>query len=99
MPKNDDVVKKNGYGREERWVRPDIWMVVKVKFFDKKLTFLKELILSDIEQINGIWTAKTMTMVNDQEKHTTVFKFSNVKYNSGIDDEVFSERRLTKGVQ
>jgi outer membrane lipoprotein-sorting protein len=98
-PKNEDVIKKNGYGKGEMWVRPDIWMALKMKFYDKKLNFLKELILSDIEQINGIWTAKTMAMTNDQEKHKTVFKFSNIKYNSGIDDDTFSERRLTKGVE
>jgi outer membrane lipoprotein-sorting protein len=98
-PKSDDIVKKTGYGKGELWARPDIWMGLKMKFYDKKLNFLKELTLSDIEQIDGIWTAKTMTMVNDQEKHKTVFKFSNIKYNTNLDDETFSERRLTKGVE
>lgn len=98
-PKNDEIVKKTGYGRGEMWVRPDIWMGLKMKFYDKKLKFLKDLTLSDIEQIDGIWTAKTMTMVNEQEKHKTVFHFSNITYNSGLDDEIFSQRRLEKGVQ
>ncbi|GAK56064.1 hypothetical protein U27_03026 [Candidatus Vecturithrix granuli] len=98
-PKNDDIVKKTGYGRGEMWARPDIWMGIKMKFYDKKLKFLKELTLSDVEQINGIWTAKTMTMVNEQEKHKTVFHFSNITYNSGLDDDIFSQRRLEKGIQ
>ncbi len=99
MPKDKNVVKKTGYGRVETWIRPDIWMTVKSKFFDKKKRFLKELTVNDIEEIDGIWRAKTMTMVNEKKKHKTILKFSNVQYNSGIDDDIFSQRRLTKGVK
>ena len=93
------LVKKTGYSRLEIWIRPDIWMGIKIIFYDKKKRFLKELILSDIDQFDGIWTAITMTMVNEQKKHTTIFHFSNIEYNSGLNDDIFSQRRLTKGVQ
>lgn len=99
MPKDKSIVKKTGYGRGEMWVRPDIWMGIRMTFFDKKLKFLKELTLSDIEQIDGIWTAQTMTMENEQKNHKTVFKFSNITYNNGLEDDIFSQRRLTKGIQ
>ena len=99
MPKDQDVVKKSGYGRVETWVRPDIWMNIKFKFFDKKKKFLKELTVSDIEQIDGIWTSKTMTMVNEQKKHKTILKFSDIQYNTDIDNDIFSQRRLKKGVK
>lgn len=99
MPKNEDIVDKTGYGRGEMWVRPDIWMAVRMKFYDEKLEFLKELALSDIEQIDGIWKAKTMTMDNEQEEHKTIFHFSNITYNSGIEDDVFSQRRLERGLR
>jgi len=99
LPKSKDVIKKTGYGRAEVWVRPDIWMVAKTTYYDKKLKFLKELTVNDIEQIDGIWTVKTMTMVNERKKHTTIFTLSNIKYNTGLDDEIFSQRRLKKGIQ
>jgi hypothetical protein len=70
-----------------------------LRFYDEKLEFLKELTLSDIEQIDGIWKAKTMTMVNEQEEHKTIFHFSNITYNSGLDDDIFSQRRLERGLQ
>ena len=99
LPKSKDVIKKTGYGRGEVWVRPDIWIAVKARYYNNKLRFLKELTVSDIEQIDGIWTAKTMTMVNAQKKHTTIFRLSNIKYNIGLDNEIFSQRRLKKGIQ
>jgi outer membrane lipoprotein-sorting protein len=99
MPKNDDVIKETGYGRTEIWVRPDIWVMVKAVFFDKKLKLLKELMVSDIEEIDGIWTAKTMQMDNKQKQHQTIFTFSDITYNSELDDDIFSQRRLTKGAK
>ena len=99
LPKDAAIQKKTGYGRGEMWVRPDIWFIVKMKLFNEKKAFLKELTVSDIVQIDNIWTANTLKMVNEEEKHTTIFKFSNKKFNSGLDDEIFSERRLTKGAE
>ncbi len=98
-PKNKDVMKKTGYSKAEMWVRPDIWVLVKAKFYDKKGRFLKELTTGDIEEINGVWTVKTLKMNNEQKKHSTIFTFSNIAYNTGLDDDIFSQRRLTKGVK
>lgn len=99
LPKDDSVLKETGYGRAEIWVRPDVWLMVKVVFYDKKMAELKTLTLSEIEQIDGIWTAKTYQMNNVQENHQTTFKFSNHKYNSGLDDEIFTDRRLQQGIK
>jgi outer membrane lipoprotein-sorting protein len=99
LPKDDEVIKESGYGRTEIWVRPDIWMMVKAVFYDKKLKLLKELTVSEFEEIDGIWTAKKMHMNNIQKKHQTIFTFGNISYNSGLDDDIFSQRQLTKGIR
>jgi outer membrane lipoprotein-sorting protein len=99
LPKDKDVVNETGYGRTEIWVRPDNWVMVKAVFFDKNLKLLKEFTASDIEQIDGIWTIKTMKMDNKQTGHHTIFQFTDIKYNSGLDDDIFSQRQLTKGVK
>ncbi len=98
-PKDKKTIKETGYNRSEMWVRPDIWMTVKAKFYNKKGKYLKELIVGDIEEIDGIWTAKTMHMKNEKKNHQSIFTFSNYAYNTGIDDDIFSQRRLTKGVK
>ena len=97
--KDEDVIKESGYSRSEMWVRPDIWLMVKAKFYDKKGKFLKELTTGDIEQIDGIWTIKKMHMVNEKKKHQTIFTFSDIQYNTNLDDNIFSQRQLTKGIK
>lgn len=99
LPKDKDVIDESGYGKTEIWVRPDIWMMVKAVFYDKKMKLLKELTASDFEEIDGIWTAKTMQMNNIQKKHQTIFTFTDVSYNAGLDDNIFSQRQLTRGVR
>jgi outer membrane lipoprotein-sorting protein len=99
LPKDEDVMKETGYGRTEIWVNPNNWVMVKAVFYDKKLKLLKELTTSDIEEIDGIWTVKTMKMNNVQKEHQTIFKFSDITYNSGLDDDIFSQRRLTQGIK
>lgn len=99
IPKDDEVVEETGYSRIERWIRPDIWVMVKSRFYDEKGRFLKELTTENIEQIDGIWTVKTMRMVNEQNNHQTLFTFSNIAYNTDIGDNVFSQRQLTRGVK
>jgi outer membrane lipoprotein-sorting protein len=73
--------------------------MVKAVFYDKKLKLLKELTVKDIDQIDGIWTAQTMMMDNIQKKHKTVFRFSNFRYNTGLEDDLFSQRRIQKGIK
>jgi outer membrane lipoprotein-sorting protein len=99
LPKNDDVIDETSYSRTEIWVRPDIWMMIKAVFFDKKGKLLKELTVSDIEEVNGIWVANTMYMNNIQKKHETYLKFGNNQFNTGLDDDLFSQRRLQRGIR
>jgi outer membrane lipoprotein-sorting protein len=99
LPKDDEVIKETGYSRTEIWVRPDTWMMTKAVFYDKKGKLLKELTASDFEEVNGIWVTKTMHMSNIQKKHQTYLKFSNNQFNTGLDDEIFSQRRLTRGIR
>ena len=98
-PKDKDTLKETGYSRTEMWARPDNWIMVKAKFYDKKGKYLKELTTSDYELIDDIWTVKKMHMVNEQKNHQTLFTFSNFEYNTGLEDDIFSQRRLTKGAK
>jgi outer membrane lipoprotein-sorting protein len=99
LPKDDDVIDETGYSRTETWIRPDNWMMMKAVFFDKKGKLLKELAVSDFEEINGIWVAKTLHMNNIQKKHQTYLKFSNNQFNTDLDDNLFSQRQLQRGVR
>lgn len=88
--------KKKPYKKTISWIRKDIFLVIGVDFYDKKGKFLKRLLATNIEKIDGIWTVKVMEMENVQKNHTTTLEFENVRYNTGLKNDVFTERNLVK---
>lgn len=88
--------KDSSYSKTISWIRKDIFLAVKVEFYDENGKFLKRLHATDIEKIDGISTAKRMVMENLQEKHRTVLEFEKVRYNVGLKDYVFTERNLVR---
>lgn len=88
--------KKKSYSKIISWIRKDIFIAIKIDFYDKKGEFLKRLHAINIEKIDGIWTTKRMEMENVQKKHITVLEFENIRYNIGLKNNIFTERNLTK---
>lgn len=82
------------YSKTVSWVRKDIFVTVKIDFFDKGDQLLKRLQVRDLENIDGIWTETNMEMENIQKKHKTVLTFENIQHNSGLADDIFTERNL-----
>lgn len=88
--------KKKSYSKIISWIRKDIFIAIRIDFYDKKGEFLKKLHAFNIGKIDGIWTTKRMEMENVQKKHITVLEFENIKYNIGLKNNIFTERNLTK---
>ncbi len=84
------------YKKVVSWVRPDIWLPVKVEFYDKNGVLLKVLTVNKIEQVQGIWTTMDSTMNNVQDKKKTQLIINKVQYNADIPDEYFTERYLKR---
>ena len=62
---------------------------------------LKYLDIKGLERINGIWTATELDMrtVKDQQTlHRTVMRFQDVRYGQALEEDLFSLRRLAKGI-
>ncbi|CAA6811195.1 MAG: Outer membrane lipoprotein-sorting protein [uncultured Sulfurovum sp.] len=99
-PNNQDVIDESGYEKTIAIVRKDNYMVVRAINFmtnGKK----KYLDLTKIHEENGIWLVDEMTMTTKKGKstvHKTTLSFDNIKLNGGIEDGVFTTRRLEKGL-
>ena len=98
VPKNDDIARELGYSRTVIWVDPANSMILRAEFWDVKGELLKTLTVSDIRQVDGIWTRHDLTMANHQSGHTTRFLFSDVDYASPIDDDFFTRGALERGL-
>ena len=101
IPRTKDVVKETGYDKSLLFVRPDIDMVVRAIHWVKDGGYLKYLDMRKLELIDGIWVA-TDTLVTKKKGKTTVHKtiltWDNVRFNQDLDYDLFTIRRMEKGL-
>ena len=101
VPRSKDVIHETGYEKSLLFVQQDIDMVVRAIRWDKDGGYLKYVDLRKIEKIDGIWVA-TDTLVTKKKGKTTVHKtiltLDNVKYNQELDYDIFTIRRMEKGL-
>ena len=98
IPVSKEIAKELGYGKVIQWVDADIWMTRKAEFYDLRGKLLKTIYTKDIKLVQGIWTTHLLEVDNHKTRHKTRFTFSDVKYDEGIGDDLFTERALRRGL-
>ncbi len=100
LPRNKKVVKESGYTKTIGLVRKDNNVVVRsigfMKNGKKKYMDIKKL-----HKQGGVWLPDEITMTTKKGKntiHKTILKFKNIKLNKPISDNMFTTRRLEKGL-
>lgn len=94
--RSQPVESESPYSYKELWVRQDIHMVVQVRYYDT-LGLMKIFTVSDIAEIDGIWTGQLMEMKNLRENHHTSLRFSNIRYNRQLSDALFTVSTIQRG--
>ncbi len=100
-PKSDEVVDATSYTDVNAWIRKDIFMRVKAIINVKKGQRVKYFAVSDLEQIDGIWTARTLQMVTTRKgkrEHSSLLKIDNMQYNKGVDETLFNTDVMRRGL-
>jgi len=92
IPREDDYL----YSRTVTWVVKDKWIGLKKEFYDEDGDLLKTLDIRNVEKISGYWVLTDLEMHNVQENHTTNIILSDVRLDSGVSDDMFSERRMRR---
>jgi hypothetical protein len=88
---------KDPYGRRIIRVRKDSLVIAAVDYYNRQNRPLKNLRVSSISQIDGIWTAAKMKMTNVQNNHTTVIEMPEIQFNLPLDDGLFAVTNLERG--
>ncbi|MCO4845300.1 MAG: outer membrane lipoprotein-sorting protein [Sulfurovum sp.] len=99
-PRTVKVVKESGYTKSIALVRQDNYVVVRSIGFMKN-NKKKYLDVRKLHKEGGVWLIDEMTMTTKKGKstvHKTILKFSNIKLNKAINDNMFTTRRLEKGM-
>jgi len=82
------------YGRVISWILDDIWMPVKIEYFDVRGDLEKIQTNTRIEEIDGYWAITKMEMKNVHTNHKTIVEMTQVELNTGIPAEVFTLEAL-----
>jgi hypothetical protein len=100
-PRSKDVIHETGYKKSLLFVQQDLDMVVRAIRWDKDGGYLKYVDLRKIEKIDGIWVATDTLVTKKKGKmtvHKTILTLDNVKYNEKLDFDMFTIRRMEKGL-
>jgi outer membrane lipoprotein-sorting protein len=98
LPATEKQKKESGYSKRILWLRKDIFLTVKVEYFDKKGEQFKTEVHRDIvEAAPNLYRPNFMKMENHETGHSTTITFDERKINSGLSDSLFTERMLKRG--
>ncbi|MCF7929073.1 MAG: outer membrane lipoprotein-sorting protein [Spirochaetales bacterium] len=85
------------YSRQVAWVAKEIWVPVRVDFYDKQGELFKRMTVSRIERVQGFWTPINTTMKNLQTGHSTKLDIQRLEYNEELQDGLFTVNFLKTG--
>ena len=98
---NEKESKETGYTKSITFVRQDNHVPIRSVTWLKKGKRLKYMNVDKLELIDGIWVPTEITMTTRKGKkilHKTRLEVSNVKFNQPLEEDMFSIRRLEKGL-
>jgi len=93
LPKDPGSVE---FARYKVWIDRNTWLPVKSEYADKEGKTFRIIDALNIKKIQGFPTVVKARAVDLLSKSETVIEFSNVEYDIGIDDKIFTERYLRK---
>ena len=94
VPKEEEYM----YSKTMTWIVKDKWIGKKKEFYDEDEELLKTLTVKESEVIKDYIVITLSEMHNVQSDHRTIMKLENVKLDTGIADNKFSERMMKRGM-
>ncbi len=89
--------KYSGYTRQVTWLDKEAYRLVKVDYYDRKKALLKTLVASDFNQYLGhYWRPGKMHMVNHLTGKSTLLKWTDYQFQTGLTDRDFRSQSLKR---
>ena len=96
VPKRPDTVE---FGYFNVSIDRKTYVPVKMEFFDKENKLYRVIESQKVEKIQDFYTVVKSVVTNLKTGGKTEMEFSNVKYNIGLEDSIFTERYLQRPPQ
>jgi Outer membrane lipoprotein-sorting protein len=88
--------KTSQYTSSLVWVRKDNYVVAQIEGYAKD-KLVRRIHYSDIQNVSGIWTPRTVEVYDAGRKSRTVLKLEKLQYDLPMKDEDFSIEALRRG--
>jgi len=89
--------KHSGYTRQIAWVDKEMYQPLKIIFYDRKDSLLKELVFIDYKQYLGkFWRPLKLEMVNKQNGKSTTLEYKDYQFKTGLTDKDFNRNTLKR---
>ncbi len=101
LPRSEEVIDKTGYKKSIFAVRQDIYMVSRIKAWPAKGNYVKITDFSNLGKVNGILVYTDVRVIKKSGKsikHKTQLLLSDIQFNQNLSDNLFTLRRLEKGL-
>ena len=85
------------YGRIEMVVDGETWLVTHLDLYGVDDTRVKTIVASEIDRIGPYWLARRIEVESASDGHRTVLDFDDVRFDTGLADDFFSQRQLKRG--
>jgi outer membrane lipoprotein-sorting protein len=87
---------RTDYSKLIMWVRIDNFCTTKIEHYDKGEKLCKVMTNEKIEKVGNYWMTRSSEMEDLKSKHKTKMIIENVKFDSELSDEIFTERYLSR---
>jgi Outer membrane lipoprotein-sorting protein len=88
--------KSSQYSSLQLWVRQDNYVAARISCFSKDQE-LRRLNYSQIENVQGVWTARLAVMSDLKRKSRTALKLEKLQYNLPMTEDSFTVAALERG--
>jgi len=88
--------QERAWSRLRVWALKDNFVLVTVEYYDRKGLLARRLTSSTVEKIKGYWVAREREMHDLSTDHRTRMVLTNLRFDSGLSDELFTTRYLER---
>ena len=86
--------KHTRYGKLRTWVDRERFISLKIQMFDRHGNAIKHVSAAKVEQINGIWLARSVTFKNLVSQRLTNMNIKTINFGLNIDAKFLTQRAL-----
>jgi len=95
MIPNEERARKSRYSRTVSYIDQERWVPLKVEMYDQYGTEIKRLLASRVEEINDVWMARSLTMMNLVSNRLSNMAILEIHLGVDVEDEFLTTRTLT----